>query len=61
MASKWDVKGSSLMLTTLQVTQQFPKGWKVRINCSGKPKCTFKTKSLKAGKVRGARRRSSAR
>ena len=34
------------------MTQQFPKGWKVQIKCTGKPKCPFKTKSLKAGKVR---------
>ena len=51
VASKWDVKGSSLTMTSLQVTQQFPKGWKAVIKCSGKPKCSFKTKTLKAGKV----------
>ena len=51
VASKWDVKGNSLTMTLLQVTQQFPKGWKVVIKCSGKPKCSFKTKTLKAGKV----------
>jgi hypothetical protein len=55
VASKWDVKGSRLTLTSLQVTQQFPKGWKAVIKCSGKPKCSFKSKSLKAAKVkRGA-------
>ena len=55
VASKWDVKGDSLTLTLLQVTQQFPKGWKAQIKCSGKPKCSFRSKSLKAGKVkRGA-------
>ena len=55
VASKWDVKGTRFTLTSLQVTQQFPKGWKVQIKCSGKPKCSFRTKSLKAGKVkRGA-------
>ena len=43
VASKWDVKGNSLTLTLLQVTQQFPKGWKVVIKCSGKPKCSFRT------------------
>ena len=52
VASKWDVKGSSLTMTSLQVTQQFPKGWKAVIKCSGKPKCSFKTISLKAGKVK---------
>jgi hypothetical protein len=53
--NKWDVVGSRFTLTVLQVTQQFPKGWKAQIRCSGKPKCVFKTKSLKAGKVkRGA-------
>ena len=52
VVSKWDVKGSRLTLTTLQVTQQFPSGWKARIICRGKPKCTFTSKSLKAGKVR---------
>ncbi len=55
LASKWDLKGSSLTLTSLQVTRPFPPGWIVVIKCSGKPKCSFKTKSLKAGKVkRGA-------
>ena len=52
VASKWDVKGGSLTMTSLQVTQQFPKGWKAVIKCSGKPKCSFKTVSLKAGKVK---------
>jgi len=50
VVSKWDVKGSRLTLTTLQVTQQFPKGWKAKIFCKGS-KCPFKSKSLKAGKV----------
>ncbi len=50
MASKWDVKGSRLTLTSLQVTQQFPKGWKAKILCKG-AKCPFKSKNLKAGKV----------
>ena len=31
----------------LQITQQFPKGWKATIKCSGK-KCPFKSKTLKA-------------
>ena len=35
-------------LKALQITQQFPKGWKVQIKCSGK-KCPFKSKTLKAG------------
>jgi putative metal-binding protein/Big-like domain-containing protein len=51
VASKWDVKGTRLTLTSLQVTQQFPKGWKAVIKCSGKPKCSFRSKTLKAGKV----------
>jgi PKD repeat protein len=50
VASKWDVKGSRLTLTALQVTQQFPKGWKAKIFCRGS-KCPFKSKNLKAGKV----------
>jgi hypothetical protein len=55
VASKWDVNGSRLTLTSLQVTQQFPKGWKAVIKCSGKPKCSFRSTALKAGKVkRGA-------
>lgn len=51
IATVWRVKGSRLTLTALRITQQFPKGWKVQIRCSGKS-CPFKTKSLKAGKVR---------
>jgi hypothetical protein len=51
VVSKWDVKGSRLTLTTLQVTQAFPKGWKARILCKGS-KCPFRSKTLKAGKVR---------
>ena len=55
VVTKWSASGTTLKLTVLQVTQQFPKGWKVQIKCSGKPKCAFGTKSLKAGKVsRGA-------
>ena len=50
VASKWDVKGSRLTLTALQVTQVFPKGWKVKAFCKG-AKCPFKSKDLKAGKV----------
>jgi len=38
-------------LTSLQVTQQFPKGWKAKILCKGS-KCPFKSKDLKAGKVK---------
>ncbi|HWK26525.1 MAG TPA: Ig-like domain-containing protein [Solirubrobacter sp.] len=51
VAHQWTVKGSRLTLTTLKVTQQFPKGWKAKIRCAGK-RCPFKAKSLKAGKVR---------
>ena len=55
VVTKWSASGTTLKLTVLQVTQQFPAGWKVQIKCSGKPKCSFGTKSLKAGKVsRGA-------
>jgi DNA-binding beta-propeller fold protein YncE len=43
-------RGTTFTLRTLKVTQQFPKGWKVTIRCSGK-KCPFKSKTLKAGKV----------
>ena len=50
VASKWDVKGSRLTLTSLQVTQQFPKGWRAKMLCKG-AKCPFKSKNLKAGKV----------
>ena len=50
----WDVVGSRLTLSGLQVTQQFPKGLKVQIFCSG-PKCVFKTKSLKLGRCGGRR------
>jgi hypothetical protein len=52
VVNKWDVRGSRLRLTALQVTQQFPNGWKAVIKCSGRPKCAFRTKTLKAGKVR---------
>ena len=53
VGSKWDVKGSRLTLTSLQVTQQFPTGWKARILCKGS-KCPFRSKTLKAGKVKKA-------
>ena len=42
VASKWDVKGTSFTLTSLQVTQQFPKGWKAKMLCKGS-KCPFKS------------------
>ena len=51
VVNKWDVKGTRLKLTALQITQQFPKGMKVEISCKG-VKCPLKTKTLKAGKVR---------
>jgi hypothetical protein len=51
IVSKWNAKGTRLTLTTLQVTQQFPKGWKAKIYCKGKH-CPFKSKTLKAGKVK---------
>ncbi len=51
VVNKWDVKGTRLKLTALQITQQFPKGMKVEIFCKG-AKCPLKTKTLKAGKVR---------
>jgi DNA-binding beta-propeller fold protein YncE len=47
----WKKRGTTFTLKTLKVTQQFPKGWKVQMKCSGK-KCPFKTKSLKGTKVR---------
>ena len=43
----WKKRGTTFTLKTLQITQQFPKGWKVQIKCSGK-KCPFKSKTLKA-------------
>lgn len=49
----WSFKRTSpgFTLKVLQVTQQFPKGWKAEIKCSGK-KCPFKSKALKAAKVK---------
>jgi len=47
----WKKRGTTFTLKTLQITQQFPKGWKVQAKCSGK-KCPFKTKTLKAAKVK---------
>ena len=47
----WKKRGTTFTLKALQVTQQFPKGWKVQIKCSGK-KCPFKSKTLKAAKVK---------
>jgi 6-phosphogluconolactonase (cycloisomerase 2 family) len=52
VATSWDAKGKRITLKSLKVTQQFPPGWKVKIICKGKPKCTFKQKNLKKGKVR---------
>lgn len=43
--------GTAFTLKVLQITQQFPKGWKAEIKCSGK-KCPFKSKALKAAKVK---------
>jgi hypothetical protein len=51
VVSKWNVKSTRFTLTTLQVTQQFPKGWKAKMYCKGKG-CPFKSKTLKAGKVK---------
>jgi DNA-binding beta-propeller fold protein YncE len=51
VATSWDAKGNRITLKTLQVTQQFPKGWSAKIMCKGK-KCPFKTKKLKKGKVK---------
>ena len=48
--TRWDVRGSSLKLTQLTVSQ-LPTGWKAQIRCSGS-KCPFKKKTLKA-KVKG--------
>ncbi len=47
----WDIKGSRLTLVNLQITQQFPKGLKVKMLCKGS-RCPFKSKSLKVGKLR---------
>jgi hypothetical protein len=52
VATGWDANGNKITLKSLKVTQQFPPGWKVKIICKGKPKCTFKSKNLKKGKVR---------
>jgi hypothetical protein len=49
VASKWNVKGSSLTMTSL-VLSALPSKWTAVIKCSGK-KCPFKTKALK-GKVK---------
>ncbi|WP_211339899.1 MopE-related protein [Solirubrobacter pauli] len=46
-------RGTTFTLRTLKITQQFPKGWKVTIKCSGK-KCPFRSKTLKASKVKKA-------
>jgi hypothetical protein len=51
VSTNWDVDGTRFTLKELKVTQQFPKGWTVKILCSGKPKCAFRTKTLKPGKV----------
>ena len=51
VATSWAAKGNAITLKTLQVTQQFPKGWSVKILCKGS-KCPFKTKTLKKGKVK---------
>jgi len=47
----WKKRSTIFTLRALRVTQQFPKGWKVQIKCSGK-KCPFKSKTLKAAKVK---------
>ncbi len=51
VATSWDAKGNSITLKGLQVTQQFPRGWSVKILCKGS-KCPFKSKTLKKGKVK---------
>jgi hypothetical protein len=51
VSTNWDVDGTRFTLKELKVTQQFPKGWSVKIVCSGKPKCPFSSKTLKPGKV----------
>ena len=52
VATSWSARGTKITLKTLQVTQQFPAGWKAQIKCKGKPKCTFSSKNLKKGKVK---------
>ena len=55
VVTKWSASGKTLKLSVLQITQQFPAGWKAEIRCAGSPKCSFRTKALKAGKIaRGA-------
>ena len=55
VVTKWSASGNTLKLTVLQITQQFPAGYKVQIKCAGSPRCSFRTKNLKTGKVsRGA-------
>ncbi|MDA0168956.1 MopE-related protein [Solirubrobacter taibaiensis] len=47
----WKKRSTYFTLKALRVTQSFPKGWKAVIKCSGK-KCPFKSKTLKAAKVK---------
>ena len=52
VASRWAVKGGTLTLTSLRITQSVPAGLKVQVRCIGAT-CAFKTKNLKLGKVAG--------
>jgi DNA-binding beta-propeller fold protein YncE len=52
VASKWNVKGSSLTMTSL-VLSALPSKWTAVIKCSGK-KCPFKTKALKGKTKKGS-------
>ena len=61
VVSKWDVKGGRLRLTTLQVTQQFPRGWKVRIICRASRSARSRPRRSRPARCAGARRRSSRR
>jgi hypothetical protein len=51
VASKWVVKGATLTLTSLKITQAATAGLKVQVRCTG-AKCAFRTKNLKLGKVK---------
>lgn len=51
VVTRWHVRGAQFRLTSLRITQSFPRRWRVRISCSGR-RCPFKAKTLKRGKVR---------
>jgi hypothetical protein len=51
VSTKWVVKGATLKLTQL-VISQLPKGFKAKLTCKG-TKCRFKTKKLRGKAKRG--------